>query len=66
LCYEYLEKWQEGLDAYGQLIMKYTDANGNTISPFSENVVQALQFAKDRKGRIMAYLISIKAREESQ
>jgi hypothetical protein len=46
--------------------MKYTDANGNTISPFSENVVQALQFAKDRKGRIMAYLISIKAREESQ
>ena len=66
LCYEYLEKWQEGLGAYGELIMKYTDENGNTISPFSENVVQALQFAKDRKAKIMAYLISIKAREESQ
>lgn len=66
LCYEYLEQWQEGLDAYGGLIGKYMDENGNTISPFSENVVQALQFARNRKGRIMAYLISIKAREESQ
>jgi tetratricopeptide (TPR) repeat protein len=66
LCYEYLEKWQEAQDAYGELINKYMDENGNTISPFSDNVVQALQFAKDRKAKIMAYLISIKAREESQ
>lgn len=66
LCYEYLEKWQEGLDAYGELLTKYMDENGNTILPFSENVVQALQFARDRKAKIMAYLISIKAREESQ
>ncbi len=46
--------------------IEYMDENGNTISPFSENVVQALQFARDRKAKIMAYLISIKAREESQ
>jgi len=64
LCYEYLEDWKQAEDAYGTLIKKYTDANGNAITPFSESVVQAIQFAKDRKGKIMAYRLSIELQEK--
>jgi tetratricopeptide (TPR) repeat protein len=66
LCYEYLEQWRKAEDAYGTLIKKYTDANGNPITPFSESVVQALQFARDRKGKIMAYRLSIELQEKQQ
>ena len=66
LCYEYLEQWREAEDAYGTLIKKYMDANGNPITPFSESVVQALQFARDRKGKIMAYRLSIELQEKQQ
>jgi TolA-binding protein len=66
LCYEYLEKWKEAEDAYGALIKKYTDANGNPITPFSESVVQALQFARERKGKIMAYRLSIELQEKQE
>jgi len=66
LCYEYLEKWDESEKAYSDLLGKYTDENGNPIAPFSENVVQAVQFARERKGKIMAYRIAIRSREQSQ
>jgi len=66
LCYEYLEQWEEAEKAYGDLIQKYTDADGNPVSPFSENVVQAVQFAKDRKAKIMAYRISIRTQQQSE
>jgi tetratricopeptide (TPR) repeat protein len=66
LCYEYLEKWREAEDAYGELIKKYTDANGNPVTPFSESVVQALQFARERKGKIMAYRLSIELQEKQE
>jgi tetratricopeptide (TPR) repeat protein len=65
LCYEYLEQWEEAENAYGELLQKYTDQDGNPISPFSENVVQAVQFARDRKGKIMAYRLSLKTQEQS-
>ena len=66
MCYEYLEKWEDSEKAYGDLINKYTDANGNAVSPFSQNVVQAVAFARQRKGKIMAYRLSIKARKQSE
>jgi hypothetical protein len=66
LCYEYLEQWQESEDAYGGLINKYTDENGNPITPFSDNVVQAIRFARDRKGKIMAYRLSIELQKKQQ
>ena len=66
LCYEYLEQWEESEAAYGGLIKKYTDENGNPIAPFSENVVQALRFATDRKGKIMAYRLSMQIQEKQQ
>ena len=65
LCYEYLEKWEEAETSYGELIQKYTDENGNAISPFSENVVQAVRFARERKGKLMAYRISLRTQEQS-
>ena len=66
LCYEYLEEWKEAEEAYGELIKKYTDKDGNPVTPFSEDVLQALRFARDRKARIMAYRISILISDESQ
>jgi tetratricopeptide (TPR) repeat protein len=66
LCYEFLEQWEDAEKAYGDLIQKYTDENGNPIAPFSENVVQAVSFARHRKSEIMAYRISIKAQQQSQ
>ena len=66
LCYEYLEQWQQAEDAYGALIKKYTDANGNPITPFSDNVVQAIRFARDRKGKIMAYRLSLEVQQKQQ
>jgi tetratricopeptide (TPR) repeat protein len=65
LCYEYLEQWEDAEGAYGNLIQKYTDADGNPIAPFSDNVVQAVQFAKDRKAKLMAYRISIRTQQQS-
>jgi len=64
LCYEYVEDWDNSEKAYGGLIRKYTDASGNPIAPFSENVVEAVRFAKDRKAKIMAYQIAIKASQQ--
>ncbi len=52
LCYEYLERWEDAEKAYGELIARYTDQNGNAISPSSQNVVQAVRFARDRKSKI--------------
>jgi len=66
LCYEYLEQWDEAEGSYGGLIKKYTDENGNEITAFSENVVQAIGFAKERKAKIMAYRLSIRVRDQSQ
>ena len=66
MCYEYLDQYDDAEKAYGALIAKYTDENGNRISPFSQNVVQAVAFATQRKGRIMAYRLSIRAREQSE
>ena len=66
MCYEYLEKYDDAEKSYGDLIAKYTDENGNSVSPFSQNVVQAVAFARQRKGKIMAYRLSIRAREQSQ
>jgi hypothetical protein len=66
MSYEYLEDWKKSEKAYGDLVAKYTDASGNPIAPFSQNVVQALAFARQRKGKIMAYRLSIRAREQSE
>jgi tetratricopeptide (TPR) repeat protein len=66
MSYEYLEDWEKSEKAYGDLVAKYTDSNGNPIAPFSQNVVQALAFARQRKGKIMAYRLSIRAREQSE
>jgi len=66
MCYEYLDKWEESEKAYGDLIKKYTDDNGNPVTPFSQGVVQAVQFARRRKGDIMAYRLSLRAQEQSQ
>jgi tetratricopeptide (TPR) repeat protein len=66
MCYEYLEDWENAENAYGDLIKKYTDENGNPITPFSEGVVRALQYARERKGQIMAYRIALKARQQSE
>lgn len=52
LCYEYLEQWEDAEKAYENLIQKYTDEMGNPITPFSENIKQALQFARDRVGKL--------------
>jgi hypothetical protein len=66
MCYEYLDEWEDSEKAYGDLIKKYTDENGNPIAPFSQGVTQAIQFARRRKGDIMAYRLSIRAQEQSQ
>ncbi|MFC1717899.1 hypothetical protein ACFL6S_29835, partial [Candidatus Poribacteria bacterium] len=66
MCYEYLEDWESSEKSYGDLIKKYTDANGNRIAPFSQNVVQALEYALRRKGDIMAYRLSIRAAQQSE
>ena len=66
MCYEYLEQYDDAGKSYGDLIAKYTDKNGNPISPFSQNVVQAVAFARQRKAKILAYQYSIKAREQSE
>ena len=65
MCHEYLENWEESEKSYGDLIKKYTDENGNLISPFSQNVLQALNYARRRKGEIMAYRLSLRAREQA-
>ena len=59
LCNEYLEKWKEAEDAYTALVEKYTDEYDRPIIPSSENVVQAVNFAKDRKDKIMGYRLSL-------
>jgi hypothetical protein len=41
-----LEQWDNAEKSYTRLIAKYTDKKGNAITPYSENVVQAVQFAK--------------------
>ena len=66
LCYEYMEDWENAENSYGTLIQKYTDENGNPITPLSEGVVQAVAYARSRKGAIMACRIALKAREQSQ
>jgi tetratricopeptide (TPR) repeat protein len=66
MCYEYLEDWTKSEKAYGDLVAKYTDENGNPVAPFSQNVVQAVAFARQRKAKIMAYRLSLRAREQSQ
>ncbi|MGQ9610350.1 MAG: tetratricopeptide repeat protein [bacterium] len=66
LAYEILEQWENAEKAYTKLIAKYTDKKGNPITPFSENVVQAVQFARQRKSQILAYRMSLRAREQSQ
>ncbi len=63
LCYEYLEQWEEAEKAYGELIARYTDQNANAIPPSSQNVVQAVRFARNRKPKITAYRLSIKAKQ---
>jgi len=63
VCYEYLENWEESEKSYAGLIKKYTDENGNPTAPFSQNVLQAVTFARRRKGDIMAYRLSIKAKQ---
>jgi tetratricopeptide (TPR) repeat protein len=63
MCYEYLERWEDAEKAYGELIARYTDQNGNAISPSSQNVVQAVQFAINRKPKITAYRLPIKAKQ---
>ena len=60
LCYEYLGQWQDAEKAYEGLIQKYTDENGNPISPFSDNIIQALRFARDRIQKIRTrFMISL-------
>ncbi|MFC1718012.1 hypothetical protein ACFL6S_30405, partial [Candidatus Poribacteria bacterium] len=61
MCYEYLEDWESSEKSYTDLINKYTDENGNRIAPFSQNVVQALEYAVRRKGDIMAYRLQLLA-----
>ena len=66
LCYEYMEDWENSESSYGTLIQKYTDENGNPITPFSEGVVQAVAYARSRVVDIKAYLIAIKAQQQSK
>jgi TolA-binding protein len=66
MCYEYLEDWEKAENAYDGLVKKYMDEDGNPISPFSDVVIQALQYARRRKGEIMAYRIAIRARQQSE
>ena len=65
MCYEYLEQWENAESAYGELIQKYTDETGNPVTPFSENVVQAVRYARKRKGELMAYRLSISIQQQS-
>jgi hypothetical protein len=58
--------WTKSEKAYGDLVAKYTDENGNPVAPFSQNVVQAVTFARQRIAKVLAYLLSIKAREQSE
>lgn len=59
LCHEYLEQWEKAEKAYEALIQKYTDEKGKPMSPYSENVRQALQFAKDRMHRLRMYRLPL-------
>ena len=59
LCYEYLEQWKEAAEAYGELIDKYTDENGNPVSPSSDSAAQAVRFARDRRRKIMGLPIEL-------
>jgi len=63
-CYEVMEQWEDAEKAYGRLVAKYTDAKGNPVIPFSETVVQALQYAKTRRGQIVVYINSLKASKQ--
>lgn len=65
MCYEYLDKWEDSEKAYGSLIKRYTDANGNPIAPFAQSVTQAVQYARRRKGEILAYRLQLRAQEQS-
>jgi len=65
LAYEVLEQWDNAEKSYTRLIAKYTDKKGNAITPYSENVVQAVQFAKQRKTEILTYRMSLRARDQS-
>ena len=66
LCYEYLEQWKNAEKYYGDLVARYTDQDGNPITPSSQNVIQAVAFARQRKGKIMAYRLSIMTKEQSK
>jgi len=65
LCYEALEQWDNAVNAYGRLLKKYTDAKGNPIVPYTDNVVSAVEFAKNRRTQIMAFQASTKASQQS-
>jgi len=66
LCYEALEQWDNAISAYAKLLKKYTDAKGNPIVPYSDNVVAAVEFAKGRRTSIMAFQASMKASKQSR
>jgi hypothetical protein len=55
LCYEALEQWDNAINAYGRLVKKYTDARGNPILPYSENVVAGVAYAKGRRTQLLFF-----------
>jgi len=55
ICYEALEQWDNAINAYGRLLKKYTDAKGNPIVPYSDNVVSAVEYAKGRRNQLLAF-----------
>ena len=61
LCYEYLEQWEDAEEAYETLIQEYTDESGKPISPYSENFIQALRFARDRLQKLQMRLLIARA-----
>lgn len=61
LSYEATEQWAEASNAYARLLKKYTDSRGNPIIPFSDNVVSAVEFAKQRRTQILNFQAASKA-----
>jgi tetratricopeptide (TPR) repeat protein len=53
LCYEALEQWDNATNAYARLLKKYTDARGNPIIPYTDDVVSALAYAKGRRTQLL-------------
>ena len=64
-CYQLLEDWENSEKAYGELVARYTDEDGNPIPPSARSVVRAVKYARQRKGEIKAYRLSIKAKQQS-